>query len=161
MTKPRGVHLGRRRSLAAAQVDHARALIECGESPRAVDLLHRRLQPSRCLHDCSGCSRLGRSPGGAYTHWKAPPSHGAHVKPTLPIAAAHGHVGENSTLGVTPGTAVQTLDCAFTSENPRAPSAALRRFEEGSSWRLASLELSARARALRHLLRVRPPTSTI
>jgi DNA invertase Pin-like site-specific DNA recombinase len=34
--KKRGVHLGRRRSLAAAQVDHARALIECGESPRAV-----------------------------------------------------------------------------------------------------------------------------
>jgi hypothetical protein len=28
--------LGRRRSLAAAQVYHARALIECGESPRAV-----------------------------------------------------------------------------------------------------------------------------
>jgi DNA invertase Pin-like site-specific DNA recombinase len=32
----RGVRLGRRPSLAAAQVDHARALIERGESPRAV-----------------------------------------------------------------------------------------------------------------------------
>src|ERR1700688_5055500 len=26
---------------------------------------------------CSGCFRLERSPGGALTHWKAPPSHGA------------------------------------------------------------------------------------
>src|SRR6476659_6729818 len=41
------------------------------------DLLHRRLQPFRHLHDCSGCFRLERSPGGALTHWKAPPSQGA------------------------------------------------------------------------------------
>jgi DNA invertase Pin-like site-specific DNA recombinase len=34
--KKRGVRLGRRPSLAAAQVDHARALIEHGESARAV-----------------------------------------------------------------------------------------------------------------------------
>ena len=40
------------------------------------DLLHRRLQPFRYLHDCSGCFRLERSPGGTCTHWKAPPSHG-------------------------------------------------------------------------------------
>src|SRR5208337_449197 len=41
------------------------------------DQLHRRLQPFRHLHDCSGCFRLERSPGGARTHWKAPPCHGA------------------------------------------------------------------------------------
>src|SRR5271157_2019149 len=41
-------------------------------SPKC-DLLHRRLQPFRHLHDCSGCFRLERSPGGAFTHWKAPP----------------------------------------------------------------------------------------
>src|SRR5580700_1429279 len=41
------------------------------------DLLHRRLQPFRHLHDCSGCFRLERSPDGTCTHWKAPPSHGA------------------------------------------------------------------------------------
>ena len=29
------------------------------------DQLHRRLQPFRHLHDCSGCFRLERSPGGA------------------------------------------------------------------------------------------------
>ena len=44
------------------------------------DLLHRRLQPFCYLHDCSGCFRLERLPGGACTHWKAPPCHGAHVK---------------------------------------------------------------------------------
>lgn len=34
--KKRGAHLGRRPSLAPAQIDHARALINSGESPRAV-----------------------------------------------------------------------------------------------------------------------------
>jgi DNA invertase Pin-like site-specific DNA recombinase len=34
--KKRGVRLGRRPSLAAAQVAHARALVERGESPRAI-----------------------------------------------------------------------------------------------------------------------------
>jgi hypothetical protein len=37
----------------------------------------------RYLHSCSGCFRLERLPGGSYTHWKAPPFHGAHPKPTL------------------------------------------------------------------------------
>ena len=37
------------------------------------DQLHRRLQPFRHLHDCSGCFRLERSPGGTCTHGKAPP----------------------------------------------------------------------------------------
>jgi len=31
----------------------------------------RRLQPFRYLHDCSGCFRLERSPGGIRTHWKS------------------------------------------------------------------------------------------
>jgi hypothetical protein len=35
------------------------------------------IQPFCCLHDCSGCFRLERLPGGACTHWKAPPCHGA------------------------------------------------------------------------------------
>src|ERR1700691_795618 len=47
------------------------------------DLLHRRLQPFCYLHDCSGCFRLERSPGGTCTHWKATPCHGAHVKQSL------------------------------------------------------------------------------
>ena len=50
------------------------------------DLLHRRLQPFCYLHDCSGCFRLERLPGGACTHWKAPPWHGAHVKRSLKVA---------------------------------------------------------------------------
>ena len=47
------------------------------------DTLHRRLQPFRCLHSCSGCFRLERLPGGTFTHWKAPPYHGAHPQETL------------------------------------------------------------------------------
>ncbi len=31
----------------------------------------RRLQPFRHLHDCSGCFRLERLPGGTCTHWKS------------------------------------------------------------------------------------------
>src|SRR6516225_2091789 len=42
----------------------------------------RRLQLFRHLHSCSGCFRLERLPGGACTHWKAPPSHGAHPEET-------------------------------------------------------------------------------
>ena len=57
------------------------------------DLLHRRLQPFRHLHDCSGCFRLERSPGGTCTHWKAPPSHGAHVKRTSPTVTMDVLVG--------------------------------------------------------------------
>src|SRR5258707_8599058 len=60
------------------------------------DLLHRRLQPFRHLHDCSGCFRLERLLGGACTHWKAPPSHGAHVKRSLQILAAGGGIGRQS-----------------------------------------------------------------
>ena len=41
------------------------------------------MQPLRCLRDCSGCFRLERLPGGSYTHWKAPPFHGAHPNRTL------------------------------------------------------------------------------
>src|SRR6478736_3942567 len=44
--------------------------------------LYRRLQPFRHLHDCSGCFRLERLPGGPCTHWKAPPFHGARHKRT-------------------------------------------------------------------------------
>ena len=42
----------------------------------------RRLQLFRHLHSCSGCFRLERSPGGTFTHWKAPPCHGAHPELT-------------------------------------------------------------------------------
>ena len=43
------------------------------------DLLHRRLQPLRYLHDCSDCFRLERQlPGGIRTRGKTAPFHGAH-----------------------------------------------------------------------------------
>jgi hypothetical protein len=53
------------------------------------DQLHRGLQPFCYLHDCSGCFRLERLPGGACTHWKAPPCHGAHVKRSQNSKSAH------------------------------------------------------------------------
>ena len=53
------------------------------------DQLHRRLQPFRHLHDCSGCFRLERSPGGTCTHWKAPPSHGARKERSFPHDSAN------------------------------------------------------------------------
>ena len=52
--------------------------------------LHRRLQPLRCLHDCSGCFRRERSPGGPLTHWEAPPLHGARQLRTYPPASNSG-----------------------------------------------------------------------
>ena len=44
---------------------HTRAVTEF------CDTLHRRLQPFRCLHSCSGCFRLERLPGGTFTHWES------------------------------------------------------------------------------------------
>jgi len=44
---------------------HTRAVTVCR------DTLHRRLQPFRYLHSCSGCFRLERLPGGTCTHWKS------------------------------------------------------------------------------------------
>ena len=66
------------------------------------DQLHRRLQPFCYLHDCSGCFRLERLPGGACTHWKAPPSHGAHVKRPFEIGTADVAVGgfRSFTIGI-------------------------------------------------------------
>ena len=40
----------------------------------------QEVQPLRYLHDCSDCFRLERLPGGIFTHWKAPPLHGARHK---------------------------------------------------------------------------------
>jgi hypothetical protein len=58
----------------------------CGLHTRAVtvcrDMLNRRLQTFRHLHACSGYFRLEHLPGGACTHWKAPPFHGARQKRT-------------------------------------------------------------------------------
>ena len=43
---------------------HTRAVTLC------CDTLHRRLQPFRYLHSCSGCFRLEWLPGGSFTHWE-------------------------------------------------------------------------------------------
>src|SRR5271157_4607256 len=79
------------------------------------DLLHRRLQPLRHLHDCSGCFRLERLPGEARTHWKAPPSHGAHVERTLWIARVRRKGGKRgAVLNRSCGNPNKKGDCAMT-----------------------------------------------
>jgi hypothetical protein len=67
------------------------------------DQLHRKLQHFSHLHDCSGCFGLERLPGAACTHWEAPSCHGAHVKGTLWIEAAHVAPGRRGTVGRTLG----------------------------------------------------------
>src|SRR4030081_3339170 len=94
---------------------------------------NQRLQPLRCLHDCSGCFRLERLPGGSRTHWKTPPFHGAHPTETLaaPYAspAADGNVpnyransistehAESNMIGRMVGAAVA---CIWASATPGA-----------------------------------------
>src|SRR6202047_5420480 len=73
----------------------------------------RRLQLFRHLHSCSGCFRLEQLPGGAYTHWKAPPLHGARQLRTIPThphpaslsapkLAPSGHAACSIARGTTP-----------------------------------------------------------
>jgi hypothetical protein len=57
---------------------------------------NQRLQPLRYLHDCSGCFRLERLPGGICTHLKAPPLHGAH--PSRTRVAASPRLSSTSTI---------------------------------------------------------------
>src|SRR5208283_1143341 len=49
-------------------------------SPKC-DLLHRRLQPFRHLHDCSGCFRLERFAGWNLHPLESAAFHGAHPVP--------------------------------------------------------------------------------
>src|SRR5437879_8405028 len=65
--------------------DHSAFSRTRNERFREGDVFRRvfeRVQPLHCFHDCSDCFRLERLPGGACTHWKAPPLHGAHPKQT-------------------------------------------------------------------------------
>ena len=55
------------------------------------DTLHRRLQPLRYLHDCSGCFRLERLPGGAYTRWEK-----------RRLCTAHARNGQSTRLAESP-----------------------------------------------------------
>src|SRR5271163_4094832 len=87
----------RSRAFSSASLMHLCSGKRCNIAPALTPCLELRpLQPFRYLHDCSGCFRLERSPGGPCTHWKAPPSHGAHVERTLPIAAAHAKLSERA-----------------------------------------------------------------
>src|ERR1700733_13973534 len=81
-SSPETTHLTPTSSCEACSAFTRVAARTLAQSP-ICDQLHRGLQPFRRLHDCSGCFRLKRLPGGPCTHWSAPPSRGAHVKRTL------------------------------------------------------------------------------
>jgi len=72
-------------------------------SPYFVTRFIRRLQPLRYLHDCSVASGWSGLPGGACTHWKAPPYHGARQKQSFNGAT---QFARKQTL---PGLTVTTL----------------------------------------------------
>src|SRR5712671_4570569 len=104
----------------------------CGLHTRAVTNLrhaNRRLQPLRYLHDCSDCFRLERLPGGACTHWKAPPSHGAHVKWTFRLGAGTLMLGKRRVEPVRPARVRETYETSCLpfrlGESPGQPSPAL------------------------------------
>ena len=67
-------------SLPVSRRTHSRlAARTLAPSPKC-DLLHRRLQPFRHLHDCSGCFRLERFAGWDLHPLESAAFHGAHVK---------------------------------------------------------------------------------
>src|SRR6202022_666127 len=57
-------------------------------------MLNQKFMPLRYLHDCSDCFRLERLPGGIFTHWKAPPLHGAHPERTSDLSSATDRAGD-------------------------------------------------------------------
>src|SRR4029077_19421073 len=67
-------------------------------SPYVVTAI-RRLQTFRLLHACSGRFRLERLPGGACTHWKAPPCHGARGQRPFPTRVARDALRQKRTIG--------------------------------------------------------------
>src|SRR5712664_1547392 len=78
-------------------------------SPYVVTVI-RRLQTLRLLHACSGRFRLERSPGGARTHWKTPPCHGAHPKLPFTMIVADGRGGSfRSFVRTRPGDEVASI----------------------------------------------------
>ncbi len=70
------------------------------------DTLYRRLQPFRHLHDCSGCFRLERSPGGTCTrtrHLRFKENHrhrSGYVDNSLPRVLAHTHRATTTALSL-------------------------------------------------------------
>ena len=85
-------------SLPVSRRTHSR----CGPHTRAVTYTRPATPKASAilsppLHR-SGCFRLERLPGGACTHWKAPPCHGAHVNRTLRIAAVDVAFGRKARL---------------------------------------------------------------
>jgi hypothetical protein len=67
---------------AASQRDDHCLVPPTGPKRSQVQRAAAKLLEAELVKEISGCFRLERLPGGACTHWKAPPCHGAHVKRT-------------------------------------------------------------------------------
>ncbi len=76
--------------------------------------LYRRLQPFRRLHDCSGCFRLERWPGGICTHWKS-----AALSRRTPIADV---ARDNFKRSRDASLIIRCLDTTYSSDIPRMSS---------------------------------------
>ena len=137
---PETTHLTATRSCEACAAFTRVAARTLAPSP-ICDALHRRLQPFRHLHDCSGCFRLERSPGGACTHWKAPPSHGARKQRTF------------ATVSQTPVVAAADVEEAVARHWPRGHPA--RHKSKTVTWRVAFAAFQA-GRPIRRNPRYRP-----
>src|SRR6202041_1170009 len=96
---PETIHLTATSSCEACSAFTRVAARTLARSP-IRDPLYRRLQPFRHLHDCSGCFRLERLPGGACTHWNAPPSHGARKERPFPTTWRIGQVDPERTVAM-------------------------------------------------------------
>ena len=86
-----GPHIGIFEACSAFTRVAARTL---APSPKC-DLLHRRLQPFRHLHDCSGCFRLERFAG-----WDSHPLESARRTPFAALPDQPGTGGEHQKAGV-------------------------------------------------------------
>src|SRR5271167_3654244 len=87
-----GLHIGIFEACSAFTRVAARTL---APSP-ICDQLHRRLQPFRHLHDCSGCFRLERSPGWDLHPLESAACHGAHPLLPFPVGARYGRNAQMS-----------------------------------------------------------------
>ena len=71
------------RSLAAKKQPLPTIARALKRTEAAIEKMASNVGISLDMQDCSGCFRLERLPGGTYTHWKAPPLHGAPPKRTF------------------------------------------------------------------------------
>ena len=116
------------------------------------------------MGDCSGCFRLERLPGGACTHWKAPPYHGARQLRPFVVAAASSCkpplIGRPTTTP--PGTQLTCLSrtTLVPAGNGRRPPPRVPGLRVRPAHRLVAATDHLRASRRRARSRLRPPAAS-